>query len=117
MKEIKLRKYNQGLNQLFYSTRLEGENELRFNFSPFDEGSSWIANGPLSKIMMYTGVNDQNGKKIYEGDIVQIIHDQKPVIKQTVRFNHGKFIPVCDYRSTELKIVGNVFSLKNDGEP
>ncbi len=25
MKEIKLRKYNQGLNQLLYSTRLEGE--------------------------------------------------------------------------------------------
>jgi len=79
-----------------------------------------IFKDPHLELMQYTGETDQDGKEVYEGDIVEAsIYNKETPQTLTVEFRYGAF--VIDYEDSEsdccvigafvgtLKIVGNIY--------
>lgn len=109
MKLIKFRQYDLSQGKFTYSNRLDSQSCVTFNLEPQENFNDWV--GGLKQhhqLLQYTGVRDCMGKPIYEGDIVEVIGEDKLVLP--VYFSHGKFVPVYKYSSKKLKIVGNVFN-------
>ena len=78
------------------------------------------------ELMQYTGLNDKNGKEIYEGDIVLVKPGGTSTwYKTVVKFKEGAFIASLidgeDYiyifnrgfDSNDFEIIGNIYENKN----
>ena len=105
MREIKFRAYSHRAKKMYQWEDLTNE-----------EIGDMLRN-PQEEIMQYTGLNDKNGKEIYEGDILDIGNNA------VVEFFDGKFHLVYDggkseamedeFKSYKCEIIGNIYENKN----
>lgn len=118
MREIKFRVYDKNKKLMCYDiTGFEfyGEGILSGVFIDGDYTDDF-------KLMQFTGLNDKNGKKIYEGDIVDVT---RPCIYETgtIIFKNGCFfIKVkktllalweCEPNNYQLEVIGNIYENSN----
>ena len=63
-------------------------------------------------VMQYTGLNDKNGKEIYEGDILEYSGDSKVYekIKVVEWIDKSAFIGFLIARNIEYEIIGNIYA-------
>jgi hypothetical protein lmonocFSL_04052 len=80
-----------------------------------EDGEHYYPITELSSIGQYTGLKDKNGKKIFEGDIVEFTNLDLP--NMVIRFDNGSFMFCEDENSTyeelrmtyTVEVVGNIY--------
>ncbi|MEK6459172.1 YopX family protein [Heyndrickxia faecalis] len=119
MREIKLRAWDEELKRMFYGTTEQFDDSLSFRFKHFETDE------PV--YMQYTGLNDKNGKEIYEGDI--IVNGSVPgpcfgvkglflQTKYKVAMVNGCFVVECDPECVDDHVFENyhlLFEMGCDG--
>lgn len=99
MREIKFRAWDK-------------EKKIMFNWSFTEQGlyPQDFFNNDNYQVMQYTGVNDKNGKEIYEGDIVEYGNKLKVYKKSEVKNNAPwAFSPWWDDYVFEPEVIGNIY--------
>jgi len=109
MREIKFRAWDKKLK--------EWADTEYYHLVSFDGCCYFYSMGQLKKypeaeLMQYTGLNDKNGKEIYEGDIIRCVRYHNPV--GIVEFDEDK----CRFRNTSnyemvgsrlWEVIGNIY--------
>lgn len=119
MKELKLRAWDDYNNEMIYTDdtgweyfgcQILDHNDL---YCDLDEDSRY-------PVMQYVGLNDKNGKEIYEGDIVEISREQwenphgidyplQGKLKFKIEYEEGSFLPVSEMPSKHFEVIGNIY--------
>ncbi|WP_061328893.1 YopX family protein [Clostridium botulinum] len=113
MREIKFRAWNNSHNTMEYDIQNDYDCILSC-FGSFLNNEFW-------EVMQYTGLKDENGKEIYEGDIVEQIGWEGELYKVVFYdygfklYNLSKENMFCNSRYSELcsihgfNIIGNIY--------
>lgn len=109
MRELKFRVWSKNLNR-FYSSEYFSSEDLYADENGIVQLShnDWV-------IQQYTGLQDKNGKEIYEGDIVrgEFYDDDNrysEIIQHEVVFYGGAFnIASSNWHKPTLEIISNIF--------
>ena len=101
-REIKFRAWN---GEEFYNdVSIFDKNEV-VDFGDYE----WTTE-KVEAIEQYTGLNDKNGKEIYEGDIVKCILRPSAIMEDVITFVNGCFcvgvVPIVALSNFE--IIGNI---------
>ena len=84
-----------------------------------EECRHWRATYPyVCRLMQYIGLEDKNGRKIYEGDIITIALDTGNVITGSVGMNNGqwsikyydRYYPLVSiWYDMQPEVIGNIY--------
>lgn len=106
-REIKFRAWDEKLTQMFYVDIYE---YMSWNEISQDEAISY--NARKNSLMQYTGLKDENGKEIYEGDIIKSTwNGRKYVVKWNEAEGEWGFCSDCntDTKYKGTNVIGNIY--------
>ena len=101
MREIKFRAWSKKYNRMFYSASPSDAQTLGAQITDSCT-AKFFEKFYGQNIMQYTGLEDKNGKEIYEGDVVQDSHGYKARIE----YSDGAFILIIEGRFPDTDMAG-----------
>ena len=112
MRQIKFRVWD--VNTMYYeSYKFQTTNNDGMGGAGLVQGldnCSWISDTAI--IQQFTGLEDRSGKKIYEGDIIQVSGAGKyPVVWDRYFFDLDNYdqYSMYDLKPQEMTVIGNIF--------
>lgn len=127
-REIKFRAWNKHKNKMINSVAILGIWEkfvTGFDRDYIHNSQDWGSQEDFAydfELMQFTGLQDKNGKDIYEGDILSPISSE--MYPYWVEFDDGEFClyskygrwgsiskmhPTCDRLNIKINIIGNIY--------
>lgn len=131
MREIKFRAWNKEENKMIPFNKLWFETESGFaEVKEFDEAAGKYKEGTSDFVLMqYTGLEDKNGKEIYEGDILDLSLEDDSVLRceivyqapsfcrkwhhaNTIRLRQREIEPMAWNTYILYEVIGNIYENK-----
>lgn len=113
MREIKYRAWDTENKEFIYEAQATYDNACTGLGSLHHESFQEVLEDNSLIVEQYTGLKDQNGKEVYEGDIL-LDGVGEPCEPWVVKFEDGKFIGEIQgvtedlFELTDLEIIGNI---------
>ena len=108
MSDIKFRSWNK-VNKTMYDNSI---------YNCKDSFDMQLKHPQIYEVMQYIGLEDKNGRKIYEGDIITITLDTGNVITGSVGMNNGqwsikyydRYYPLVSiWYEMQPEVIGNIY--------
>jgi uncharacterized phage protein (TIGR01671 family) len=104
MREIKFRAWD---GKVMYGVDVLAMSECTWGCPDYGKRGVSLAYQPNIAVMQYTGLEDKNGKEIYEGDIVEREGQMAPVVYEDGAFWVNGTILIHTNTPQKVEIVGN----------